>query len=485
MGSKGRLTALAVVVSVVGGCETLRPEAAEPGPADGESERLVKAQQLIAEHASFPKITAALRLVLAESDDEDELERARVLIAQQHLQWFQLAHIASEALADAAGHERLVTGLSAELMAGDGLLEPIALTPPESKGGRRLAVVQALASVGPETPVQLAHAKRQLADRLVELERSPELSTRTFAGAGRRFLALESIWRYGRQWRTPPARVGELIAFANSAGAGGLADNAWLTLRLSFTLALDEPRVPRRSLVEAAAAVLEHDLSGPRRAPFEILLELGAGEGGTLPERLWASWRNLRTRIGEALKPLKPRDPGGADGGRLWDTLRRFLRLEAPPIRPEPADLYALGNAVRGHAVRDFLKQLELADLRLAKTIDALEAKARALYAAGDRHAVWVMTILTVQEALMARIAGDLRPHTIRLVDRATFEKRSLVLPGGIVYPEFPRKVRKCLAPTNPGRPQCLRRITEALAGKARANIDAPVPGKPRSGGKL
>jgi len=458
----GVLTFLAALGLV--GCESLRPEVADPKP-EAPSADLIQARKLIAKTAAPHEITAALRRVLGESSDEDEIEEARRGIAQQHLQWFQLAHIAQDLLVETPGHNRLFGSLVLDLSVAPEYPEPIKLTAGASKAGsgRHFEPVTRLADYSSK-PVMMAATKGALAEALIRTEQSNEPTTRAFVAAGRRFLALESAWRYGRQWRTTPTRVTEMAGFAKRTTAGALADNAWLTLQLSFALALDKPLVPRRTLIESAAAALGHKLEGRRQAPYEVLVELGQVQRApqaTLPEHLWQSWRALRLRIDAALSDLKR---GNGDAPVLWEQLRAIFKLRPIPKAPTVAALYAMAASVRRQAVTQWAQSLNLSDLRTPDTLDKLEATAAKLYAEDKRaDAIWVMAVLMAQEAISVHVADTARPYTIRLVERAEFKKRSLVLPGGIVYPDFPRKVRECLIAKNPARRDCIRRMVAGL----------------------
>ena len=71
------------------------------------------------------------------------------------------------------------------------------------------------------------------------------------------------------------------------------------------------------------------------------------------------------------------------------------------------------------------------------------------------------------------KIAVVASPGVLEVEARETIDATGkLVLPGGIVYPNFPRRVRQCIAPEQPRRPDCLRRMVAGLVNRLRAFQD-------------
>lgn len=451
------------------GCEELRPAVEVPPPHRG-GDALARALRLKQRGEPLPEVCAALREVIAGSGSEDQVERARRLLVQAHAEWYQLAHIAKDLLPDLPSAASIFTTLKSDLdVPADRAFEPTLTSEGRPSrnptAGRRLPIVEALISPGAAV-TRPADVKRALETSLTTLQESPEPETRRFAAMVQRFVSIETAWRYGAAWSSTPARVRELLRFAGRADAPALADNAWLMLRVSMAVALRQPAVPRRALMESIATLLDTPMDPSRReSPRALLLRIGGVESGSLPERIWASWRAVRLAVAERLESLGVA-PADSDGRRTWNQLRRYLGLRPPLDRPDVLSLYALGEPLRVEAVTDWLRELNLAPLRTDRGLDRLEATVRTRLADPDADrrsvdALRVMTLLAVQEAVVARLGPRTHGPAVRLVDRGRLLERSLLLPGGGLYEAFARKVFECLKPRQPLG--CLRRIVVTL----------------------
>lgn len=452
------------------GCETLRPavgsEAAEP--LSGELQRALAVNQ---NAASLPELTAALRTIIQQSTDEDEVEAARRLLATRYAEWYQLAHIAHDLL-DERGGRTVFEGLERDLAASG---PDLAFVVADRPLPQRLEFIRPLL-VDSEQPTRPSEVKRRLNTELLGYERSAEQKTRSTAAIARRFLALEAGWRYDRTFRGSAARTKEQLAFLRRREAAGLGDNAWLALKLALELPLAKPTLPRRHLVESVATVLGVSPEGTGKKPYIGLIEMGDGRGDTIPERIWYAWRHVRLRLTRVLDQTGVASPN-TDGRRAYNHLAPYLGIRPPPEAPTAAELHALGEGIRTEAVTHWLGTLSVGALTNRRSLDQLESTLRALLAEPKpgREAqqqetrLVAMAVLAMEEAVVVALGDKVRGRMVRLVDRGAFDKRSLVLPGGLVTPSFPMKIRRCIEPKAAEPAGCLRRLLEDLVKRASA----------------
>ncbi|MFT5431049.1 MAG: hypothetical protein ACI9OJ_001728 [Myxococcota bacterium] len=472
-GPHGVLVAVLLVVLALSilGCEPIRPLA----PASDDQSRataLRKASKMLANDQPLPLVAELLAAVKEETEDDEERERAARLLIELQIQWYQLAHISHDLLTKLPGYNRVFNTLRDHLRGDD--------TVTQSELGRvpdGLKFLRPLVGAG-RTGANPTSVKRDLVAQLSRHEASPEFESRQLATAARLFLNLESGWRYSRNWRAPVSRVNDLKAFVSRDGAGPLADNAWLTLKLSFSLALDEPSLPSRQLTEAAAALSGRLVPADARTGGEFLA-IWSEEGATMPEALWFGWRAMRTSVDRGLDDLAAGLEG--DGLRTWSRLSDYLELSPAADSPTAAELFMIAEPVRSGATLYWLNTRKLAPLTTGKAIDAFENRIRNTWRARDarnvdrRTANFVVACLGTVQAAAHRLGDRVRGRALRLLDRGEFRRRSLILPGGAVYRAFPSSVEACLAGTKAG---CLRGLVEELVARGSKRSGSKKPAK-------
>ena len=453
------------------GCEPLRPVVGPAPPTDYSAE-LVRARELAASHAPLTQVTASLRTVIAGSVDEDEVEEARRDLVRTQVEWFQWAHIARDLLPGLEGNDTVFNALRQDLEQGrPSTNATLNARVSNHRRTERHAVrsplffMQQLTRPG-ESAARPVDVKRRLVEELARLERSAEEKTRTYAVAARRFLTLESAWRYGRTWRSGAARVGELLGVMRGRQLKGLADNVWLLLKLSFHLSLEDPKVPRRPVLDSLATVLGAESLERRESPREALLRLAGDVAGDTPvERLWYAWKRVRQKVDQVLDEDGVA-PLGTDGRYLWLRLSRYLELHDAPHRPTAAQLHALGASDREPAVAEWWEALEGPPLDSNEAIDRLEAIAREeSQRVGRRPATLAMTVLTLEEIVTMRLGPRIQGRSVRLVAQGVFLERSLVLPDGVVLEGFPLVVERCILDAD--EEGCLRALVLPLVRRS------------------
>lgn len=458
----GTLLALTLIL----GCEPLRPVVEAP-TAIGPSQQLSRARDAHARGGDLRLVLEHLDSALREPASEQDLGVAQRLRLQLIVEWYQLARIGAQALGHLAGADRVMTGLGRYLKGQRPL--PV---PPEPKS-RKLELLFGLASGGDR--IGSSTVKRELIPVLEKAMQSADPRTRAFARTCQRFVAAESTWRYGTRWPGDARRMRDMLGHLEDEVALPLHDNVWLTLKVSTSLALRAPAVPRRGVLQAVAALVNVELD-PTQSPEAQLVALGRGAGDSEPERLWASWRNLRARVSTALEALKVA-PKESDGRRAWKLIADYLRLEAPGARPDPADLVAIAEPDRAGIVQRWTETLQLRVPSDRSAMRAIEAGLRKTWKSpnvikrGRTPAVLALATLVTAQAVA--LVLDVRGRAVRLSEAGPFERRALVAPGGAVRNAWPAAVGECLK--TKGR-DCLWGLVTALAQQKKQPDSRRVP---------
>ena len=420
------------------GCEPLRPVVEAPA-ATGPSRQLSRARDTHSSGGDLRLVLEQLDSALKAPASEQDLEAARRLRLQLIVEWYQLARIGAQALGHLAGADRVMTGLGRYLKGQR--RQPV---PPEPKA-RKLELLFGLASGGDR--VDSSAVKRELIPLLEEAMRSADPHTRDFARTCQRFVAAESTWRYGTRWPGDARRMRDMLSHLEDDVAVPLHDNVWLTLKVSTSLALRAPAIPRRGVLQAVAALVDVELD-PTQSPEGQLVALGRGAGDTEPERLWASWRNLRARVSTALEALKAA-PKESDGRRTWRLITDHLRLEAPGARPDPADLVAIAEPDRAGIVQRWTETLHLRVPSDRSAMRAIEVQLRKTWNNPDvikrGRTPAVLALATLVTAQAVALVLEVKGRAVRLSEAGPFERRALVAPGGVVRNAWPAAVGECL----------------------------------------
>lgn len=456
------------------------------------SKELAHARRAFNRRAPLDRVVRALRLALASELSDADAAEARRLLLLSRVRWFQLAHIASDILTRVDGHTKVFASLKRELTApldGPLKIERPSRASPRKAGMKRLSFVTDLIADGPGV-VRATEVKKLLLGQIKGLAgaQSGHPEDQALFAAARRYIEIEAAWRYHREWRGAPSRVRQLLAFARRPDAGGLRESAWLALRLGFGLALSRPVFPRRALLEAISVVLGEDIAITRDSRQALLLRLGGGEGDTPPERLWNAWHGARKRVETALDETGAA-PASGMARHWWRALAGHLRLDATPSSPSAEALYTLGVAVRGDAVAGWLRSMDVPPLTNDRALDRLEASARAQLRSReeskkepneDGRPILVMTVLALEEAATIRLStAAAAGRAIKLVGRGQFARRSLLLPSGVVYQEFPTHVSKCLRLPSDVKAGCISTLLDGMARRIERKKRAVRPQRP------
>jgi hypothetical protein len=394
------------------------------------------------------------------------------LLVKTHLEWYQLAHIAHDLLRTLPGHNRVYNTLRDEILRANGEDPPKTGARPKKPPAptpKELEFIAELVGQGPGG-VRGITVKRLLNARITQLESSSDTASKSFGAIGRLFLNLESGWRYAKDFRTSPKRVRDVLSVVSKQQAGGLADNAWLMLELAMKLALTQPRIPTRNLMESIAILLDAQFD-VKQQPYEWLLQLGEGKGPSLLETIHASWVNLNQRVDKALKSL-PDDPM-SDAKRTYKRITRHLELRLPVVKATPEILHAFGEPIRETVVSDWLTTGNLPLPKSRRSLSLIEKSLRNLWTKSPerRPAVLVIAVLTIQHALALQMEEHVRGRALQLLDRGDYLRRSLILPGGRVSRAFPSNIQRCLERDNSN---CLQELLDTLKKMAKTKRTRP-----------
>jgi hypothetical protein len=446
-----RCSALLLIVAVLGpvGCESLRPVApkdewSKPSPA------LQRAKKLLAENAPLNYVANALQLALDEAGDPRERNQIRQLRALIHLRWFQLAHIADRLLVEVQGHDRVFTSLVKDLRS------PAAVTKlPEYRSRKSkqktIALLDFLAPLIDKSAISVTkvEARRALVKELSQLSRRGVKSSRDFAHQGRRFLTLDAGWHYNKSPVGAQKRIAEWLDYLKRYPRSPMAGHAWLAMRLTLAHLLKTARIPSQSLLMAIGELLKQPQLSRKKTPMQLLLELGKGEGETLPERLYVAWHGLRTAVEFRMNDYRPSD--GSSAVFVWSRLSAFLELYGDAGRPAADDLHTLGDAVRSNAVSEWLVKNALPGPGHEQILTSFsDLMVKNLDKSGLDDPQWVMAVLTFQEIVAARLPEVAGGSVVRLTRSGSFETRALRLPNARQINHFPDLIKHCIEGSRP-----------------------------------
>jgi hypothetical protein len=442
--------------------------------------------------AAFPSVTSRLRQSVLAASTEEQAESAQRLLVQVHIEWYQRLRIAEAVIPEARDVGALYGALLSDIRAWpapdrDGLTSSARtqfVVAPTKKNDDIHSFLMTL-RVSPVSSVALATTVHgilvQEVERLAEA-RSPK--ARAFAKAAKRFLELESTWRYGLTRNDKAAeqqvRARSMQLFIDQYKISGLADNAWLALAVQLAHGMAKPTIPVRSTLQTAAVVLNKKGPTVGRSLTQFLVDLGAGHGETLLEQWWGSWRTLQATVNTALQRHKRRFTR-TDGVALWKHLQPYWRFNQRPLSPSAEDLHGFGASMRSTLVASWLRTMRVKSPLSRRDMDRLERTIgqRLERVATDEtpspwNGLWAMTVLMVQDEIGVRLGVHTGGRPPRLAHAGEYEKRALFLPGGARLEAFPAQVKRCVGKPPLGSRGCLSRVVERGVRSGRAQPSKP-----------